>query len=171
MSARDSQHLIKNDVPSLRRMRVDTNANQFLLSVSAAEIEKAKQVELKELAARRDVSKVPMSAVARQLFEKLQPEIMQLNSDILEVAEKKSVSYHGPAFFLEVLPRKSRLLVSLPMPFEEINDPNNVARDATEKKFYFHANYESGVIIRINEESDIPTAIPIIRQSLNVSHS
>jgi hypothetical protein len=55
---------------------------------------------MRDQAARRDVAKVEMSAEARALFEELRTHLLALDSDILELAEPKSVSYHGPEFFL-----------------------------------------------------------------------
>ena len=60
---------------------------------------------MRELAKRRDVGKVAMTDRARELFEELRPEILSINTEIIELAEDKSVSYHGPAFFVEVIPR------------------------------------------------------------------
>jgi len=141
------------------------------LHVDPAAIEAARQAELRELAARRDVRKVQMSAAARQLFDQLSPRIRELGPDILELAEGKSVSYHGPDFFLEVLPRKRRLTLLLPLEYGEVDDPTGLAEDATEWKFFVNAKYEGGVSIRVNEAADIERALPIIRQSLVLSNA
>ena len=89
----------------------------------------------------------------------------------MELAEKKSVSYHAADFFLEVLPRKHRLLLLLPLDYNEVDDPEGIAGDATEWKFLFYANYEGGVTINIDDVGDIENAIPIIRQSLKLANS
>jgi uncharacterized protein with ParB-like and HNH nuclease domain/predicted transport protein len=135
------------------------------LEVDSAAIEQAKQAELRELAERRDVAKVPMSAVARELFETLRPRIHEVDPAILELAESKSVSYHAPGFFLEVLPRKHKLLLLLPLDHSEIQDPHGLSEDATEWKFLFYAKHEGGVLLRIKVEQDIEHALPIIRQA------
>ena len=121
---------------------------------------------MRELAARRDVGKVKMSATARELFKLLRHRILELDSDVVELAESNSVSYHGPAFFLEVLPRKHRLILLLPLDFNEIDDPLGLAEDATQRKFFFYANYEGGVSLRIEDDASIELAMPIIRQAL-----
>ena len=58
-----------------------------------------------------------MTAVARELFEQLRAMILEMDSGIIELAESRSVSYHGPAFFLEVLPRKNRINLLLALDF------------------------------------------------------
>jgi predicted transport protein len=135
------------------------------LQVDPALVEKAKQAELRELAQRRDVAKVPMSTPARALFEQLREQIKQIDPAILELAEVKSVSYHGPGFFLEVLPRKQRLSLLLPLDHAEIDDPHGLAQDATEWKFVVNAKHEGGVLLRINDPDQIDHAMPIIRQA------
>jgi uncharacterized protein with ParB-like and HNH nuclease domain/predicted transport protein len=139
------------------------------LEVDSAAIDQAKQAELRELAERRDVAKVPMSAAARDLFDRLRPRVHEIDPAILELAESKSVSYHAPGFFLEVLPRKHKLLLLLPLDHSEIEDPHGLSEDATEWKFLFYAKHEGGVLLRIKEEQDIEHAIPIIRQAYSLA--
>lgn len=139
------------------------------LEVDSAAIEKAKQEELRELAERRDVGKVPMSAAARGLFEELRPRIHAIDQAILELAETKSVSYHSQGFFLEVLPRKHKLLLLLPLDHSEIEDPHGLSEDATAWKFLFYAKHEGGVLLRIKDEQDIEHAMPIIRQAYSLA--
>lgn len=139
------------------------------LKVDPAAIEAAKLAELRELAARCDVGKVPMTIVARQLFELLSPQIRAIDSSILELAESKSVSYHTDGFFLEVLPRKHGLTLLLPLDHSEINDPHGLATDATVWKFIFYAKYEGGALLSISNSLDIDHAMPIIRQSYSLA--
>ena len=135
------------------------------IEVTDSSIELAKQAEMRELAERRDVAKVPMSGAARELFEILSPKIQEIDPAILELAEPKSVSYHASGFFLEVLPRKHRLLLLLPLNHSEIDDPHGLSQDATVWKFLFYAKHEGGVLLRIREPIDIEHAMPIIRQA------
>ena len=79
------------------------------LAVDKALIDAAAQAEMRSLAKRRDAGTVPMSGAARSLFDLLRANVLEIDGDIIELAEQKSVSYHGPAFFLEVLPRKDRM--------------------------------------------------------------
>jgi len=139
------------------------------LKVDQTAIEKAKQADLRALAGKRDVAKVPMSSAARELFAALQPKIRELDPDILELAENKSVSYHADDFFLEVLPRKHRLILLLPLDHSEISDPHGQAKDATEWKFFFYAKYNGGVTLDIEKPSDLDHAMPIVRQAYSVA--
>jgi Protein of unknown function (DUF1524) len=69
------------------------------LSVEKSLIDEANRREMHALVARRDVSKVTMSAPARTLFSELRKGVLSLDSEILELAETRSVSYHCPSFF------------------------------------------------------------------------
>ncbi len=141
------------------------------LKVDPETVEIARQAELRSLAKRRDVARVPMSEAARSLFEELRPRILAMNPQIVELAESKSVSYHGPGFFLEVLPRKSRLNLLLPLDHSEIVDPHGLASDATEWKFLFYAKYEGGVFLQVRDKDDIEHAMPIVSQAHRMANA
>ena len=128
-------------------------------------IEATRQEEMRDLASRRDVKKVPMSTTARELFGALRYEILEIDHEVLELAEAKSVSYHCPSFFAEVLPRKHNLTILLPLDFNEIDDPAGIAQDATQWKFFFHANYEGGVSVTVSNKDEIGSATALVKQA------
>ena len=135
------------------------------LEIDPALVQAAELEEVRRLAERRDVGKVPMTQIARGLFEQLRSRIREIDSDIIELAESRSVSYHGPEFFLEVLPRKNRVNLLLALDFNELDDPRGIAQDTSERKFFFYAQYEGGVNIPVTSGEDIELALPIIRQA------
>ncbi|MGO8920771.1 MAG: DUF262 domain-containing protein [Stellaceae bacterium] len=139
------------------------------LSVAQSLIDAANHAEMRELAARRDVGKVKMSAEARSLFEGLRAHVLALDSDVLELAEPNSISYHSPGFFLEVLPRRYSLTLLLPLDFSEIDDPSGLAQDATQWKFFVNARYDGGVSLSVADASAIEKAIPLVRQAYAAS--
>src|SRR5262249_18123646 len=113
----------------------------------------------------------PMSPAARQLFDVLREEILKLDSTIIELAEQTSVSYHGPVFFLEGIPRKSHIALLLPLNSNEIEDPSGIAEDAYQWKFIVNAEYEGGVYVSARNEADIDKTIPMIRLAREVSRT
>ena len=92
------------------------------LEVDAALVQASELEDMRQRAKRRDVSKVDMTDVARELFERLRAMVLEIDSDIIELAEPRSVSYHGAEFFLEVLPRKNRINLLLALDFNEAED-------------------------------------------------
>ena len=135
------------------------------LVVDQSLIDAAQHQEMQELAKRRDVDKVKMTPKARDLFDLLRVRALEIDGDIIELAEQESVSYHGPAFFLEVLPRKHQLTLLLALDFNEIDDPRGIAEDASQWKFFVHARYEGGVSVALLTPEDIDKAMPIVRQA------
>jgi predicted transport protein len=135
------------------------------LVVDKALIDAAEQTELRSLAKQQDTGKVPMSVVARSLFDLVRAKVQEMDYDIIELAEQKSVSYHGPTFFLEVLPRKNRIILLLALDFNEVHDPSGIAKDTSQHKFFVNAVYEGGVYVRIWDPEDIEKVWPMIRQA------
>lgn len=134
-------------------------------------IDEAKEAEMRERAQRRDVGKVPMTATARQLFEVLRERLRTLDSDVIEMAEQRSVSYHGPAFFLEVLPRKNRIGLLLSLDFNEVEDKSGIAQDASQWKFIVNALYEGGVYVDVDTEADVDKALPLVHQAREIART
>ncbi len=141
------------------------------LATDPKAIAKAAEDEMRTKAAGRDVSKVPMTNSARELFDALRAEVRKIDDRIIELAEQKSVSYHGPNFFLEVIPRKRRINLLLPMDFNEIDDPSGIAEDNTQYKFVVNAKYDGGVNIPIRTTADVAAAAPMVRQAFELAGS
>lgn len=135
------------------------------LEVDARLVDAAEHDEMRKLAERRDVAKVEMSPTARELFFQLRKRVREIDDELIELAEPRSVSYHGPSFFLEVLPRKNRINLLLALDFNEVDDPHGVAKDTSQRKFFVHAQYEGGINIPVWSVDDIEMALPIIRQA------
>ena len=120
---------------------------------------------MRQFSKQQDTRKVPMSEEARTLFDQLRMKVIEIDTSIIELAEQKSVSYHGPGFFLEILPRKNRITLLLDLDFNEVDDPLNIANDASEYKFLVNAVYEGGVLVSVLDADDIEKSIPLIRQA------
>ncbi len=135
------------------------------LEVDAALVRAAELEDMRQRAKRRDVDKVQMTREARVLFGQLRAVVRDLDSDIIEIAESRSVSYHAPEFFLEVLPRKFGINLLLALDFNEVEDPHGIAQDTSQRKFFIYAQYEGGVNIPIWSANDIEISLPIIRQA------
>lgn len=135
------------------------------VSVVRADIEADERREMLERAKRRDVVKVPMSEEARALFAQLSRALKSIDAQIIEVAESKSVSYHGPAFFAEVIPRKNRLTVLFDLEFNEVSDPSGHAEDAARFQFFVNATYQGGTFISLTDPAQIPVIVSVARQA------
>ncbi|MCK1433504.1 hypothetical protein [Bradyrhizobium sp. 87] len=123
------------------------------------------QAEKQQLAAKQSIEKVPMSGEAKVLFDMLRSKLLWIDTDVIELAEAKSISYHAPNFFLEVLPRRYRLSLLLGLDFDELEDPHSIAQDATRWKFLVNASHEGGVLLNVRNASEIEDALPLVRQA------
>jgi predicted transport protein len=74
-----------------------------------------------------------------------------------------------PVIFLEVLPRRYSLTLLVPLDFNEIDDPEGIAEDATQWKFFVYAQHQGGVFISVDDPTAIETALPLVRQALAAS--
>src|SRR5437868_2602725 len=85
---------------------------------------------------RRDKS----DSESQALFDALRQQILALGADVIELCGAKSVTYRVFDFFVEVMPRKRRLLLLLNLDFENCDDPSGIASDATEWAFITNAS-------------------------------
>ena len=138
------------------------------LEVSATLLEQAKRAEILKRAEMGSVETVRMDGHARGLFNVLRDRVKEMDPAIVEVAEAKSISYHAGGFFVEVLPRASRLLLLLAPEFNEVEDVTSIAQDATQWKFFVGSKYDGGVVVNVRDGKEVGRAMPLIRQALEL---
>lgn len=118
--------------------------------------------QLRNTAKRSELSSIPMTSESKGLFAELRSRVLGINENVIEKAERMSVTYHCPSFFLEVLPRKRKLVLLLDLEFSELGPVSCDARDATQWKFFVHSVYSGGVFVAIRDSHDIEAALPLI---------
>jgi predicted transport protein len=141
------------------------------LEVDKKLVDAAIEAEMRERANRKDVSKVPMTPTARELFELLRGRVKEIDPSIIEVAESRSVSYHGPTFFLEVLPRKNKLNVLLALDFNEVKEASSQIYDASTWAFIVNATYDGGVYADVEKAEHVEVVMPVIRDALEFTRA
>ena len=135
------------------------------------EARRAKRVQ--ERAERTDVSRVPMTRRARNMFDPLHKEITNLDDGIQAVQERNSVCYYnsGSEFFLELLPRKNSLRLLLDVEISEIEAPAWLAKDGNDWKFIPNStsNHPVGVVVDMWQLDWADSVMQIIRQAYNLA--
>ncbi len=116
-------------------------------------------------AQRRSISQVAMSPDAAALFEALRAQLQAAFPDMIEAAEHKSVSYHDPEFFLEVIPRKRGLVLVVDLDFNEVETEDGLAEDASDWTFVMYASHRGGVLINLRNLTQIDRAMAIVAQA------
>ena len=90
----------------------------------------------------------------------------------IEIVEGNSLCFYdaqSAGFFAETLPMSSNVRILLPIDFEEIDDPEGVARDVTAWKFLPNVTHrDCGVFIDIGSKQSIPKAVAMVRQAFNM---
>jgi len=128
-------------------------------------IREMEREELKARAASRSVDKVEMTGEARGLFDALRARIGSELSGVIEMAEGRSVSYHDPEFFLEVIPRKRGLSLLIGIDHSEVDGPDETVRDTANYSFVTNASYQGGVLINLRSEAQLDLAMRVITQA------
>jgi predicted transport protein len=121
--------------------------------------------ELKAKAQRRSISQVQMSAAATSLFEALRTQLQVAFPNVIEAAEHKSISYHDPEFFLEVIPRKHGLVLVVDLDFNEVEADDGLAEDASDRSFVMYASHQGGVLVHLRNPTQIDRAMAIVAQA------
>ena len=134
----------------------------------AVDMESVKEVELEERkaqAARYSLDNLEFDAESEALFNVLRPQILTLGEDVIELCGAKSITYRVYDFFVEVIPRRRRLLLILNLDYEECDDPTQRASDATKQAFIIHASESGGVLFSLENEIHIKPAMHLLRQA------
>ena len=79
------------------------------------------------------------------LFEALRKRILNLDASVREEFKKLYIAYKTTTNFVDIVPQKSRLRLSINMHFDEINDPKGLCRDVTTLGRWGNGDVEVGI--------------------------
>jgi uncharacterized protein with ParB-like and HNH nuclease domain/predicted transport protein len=96
-----------------------------------------------------------------QLFEALKTRILNLDASVREEVKKLYIAYKTTTNFVDIVPQKSKLRLSLNMQFHEINDPKGICKDVTDRGRWGNGDVEVG----ISSFQELEYALFLIRQS------
>ena len=97
------------------------------------------------------------------LFEELRKRILNLDSSVREDILKFYVAYKTTTNFVDIVPQKSRLRLSLNIQFNKVNDPKGICKDTTEIGRWGNGDVEVG----ISTFKELDYIIFLIKQSLD----
>jgi len=95
------------------------------------------------------------------LFEQLRKRICNLDSSVREEFKKLYIAYKTTTNFVDIVPQKNRLRLSLNMTFNEIHDPKGICKDVTNLGRWGNGDVEVG----ISSLDEIEDVIFLIKQS------
>ncbi len=97
----------------------------------------------------------------RVLFDSLSYAVMTLDAGVTREILKLYVAFKAETNFVDVVPQKSRLRLSLNMPFHELVDPKCMAKDVTDIGRWGNGDVEIG----FSDLSELPYVMGLIRQA------
>ncbi|MCQ2809495.1 DUF262 and DUF1524 domain-containing protein [Helicobacter pylori] len=109
-----------------------------------------------------DLSSYKFGSHSRELFDILSKEIKALDERITEKFNQDYISYMFDKNFVDIVPLKNGLKLYLNMPFNELQDEKNLARDMTNKGHLGNGDIE----VKLETKEDIPYCLGLIKQAL-----
>ncbi len=97
----------------------------------------------------------------RAVFEAFRKEVLALDPCVSESFMKLYVAYKAETNFVDVVPQVQRLLLSLNMPFPEINDPKRLCKDVTGLGRWGNGDVE----VSLKSLDELPYVMGLVRQS------
>ncbi|MFZ4580347.1 MAG: hypothetical protein ACOYOB_18340 [Myxococcota bacterium] len=142
------------------------------LHAPSAAISAAKQADLKKKALSRNIASVAWpSPNTRELFDELQIRLLARLPGVIEVPSEKSVVYHGPSgnYFVEVLPRKDKLVLLLGLDFSDCDGADGNLGDARSYKFLANATQTGGAFYNLCATASLDTALRLAVQAYDAT--
>ncbi len=109
-----------------------------------------------------DLSSYKFGSHSRELFDILSKEIKALDERITEKFNQEYISYMFDKNFVDIVVQNKDLKLYLNMPFNELQDEKNLARDMTNKGHLGNGDIE----VKLETKEDIPYCLGLIRQAL-----
>ncbi len=80
-----------------------------------------------------------------ELFNQFRKRVLNLDSSVTEEILKLYITYKSATNFVDVVPQKSRLRLSINMRFSEIDDPKGLCKDVTDLGRWGNGDVEVGL--------------------------
>ncbi|WP_424945841.1 GmrSD restriction endonuclease domain-containing protein [Candidatus Spongiihabitans sp.] len=101
------------------------------------------------------------SRTTRALYEALRAKILELDPCVTEEFRKHYIAYKAETNFVDVVPQVQSLKLSLNIPFHELHDPYNLARDVTN----IGSLGNGDVDVNLRTQDEFPYVMGLVRQS------
>ncbi len=109
-----------------------------------------------------DLSSYKFGSHSRELFDILRKEIKALDERITEKFNQKYISYMFDKNFVDIVVQTKDLKLYLNMPFNELQDEKNLARDMTNKGHLGNGEIE----VKLETKENIPYCLGLIKHIL-----
>ncbi|MCQ2686644.1 DUF262 and DUF1524 domain-containing protein [Helicobacter pylori] len=130
--------------------------------LDAETLEKYKPKKGKREKRAYDLSSYKFGSHSRELFDILSKEIKALDERITEKFNQEYISYMFDKNFVDIVVQNKDLKLYLNMPFNELQDEKNLARDMTNKGHLGNGDIE----VKLGTKESIPYCLGLIKQAL-----
>ncbi|MFP6255453.1 DUF262 domain-containing protein [Helicobacter pylori] len=131
-------------------------------NLDAETLEKYKPKKDKKEKKAYDLSSYKFGSNSRELFDILSKEIKAFDERITEKINQEYISYMFDKNFVDIVVQTKDLKLYLNMPFNELQDEKNLARDMTNKGHLGNGDIE----VKLETKESIPYCLGLIKQAL-----
>lgn len=135
------------------------------LTVDEAAVRRAELADRKARAANYGPESLEVDPVARVMLDFIRERVQAFGSDVVELWAPKAVTYRVFDFFVQILPRRGRLIVMLNLEMEDVDKGMEQAFDPTTYAFIPGSTESAGAAFSIREAADIPAALKLMRKA------
>ena len=108
-----------------------------------------------------DHPQLAIGSPMRELFEIFRKDILALDPCVSEEFLKLYVAYKAETNFVDIVPQKSRLRLSLNMQFHELHDPRALGKDVTNLGRWGNGDVE----VSLSKADELPYIMGLVRQA------
>ena len=108
-----------------------------------------------------DHPQLAIGSPMRDLFEIFRKDVLALDQCVSEEFLKLYVAYKAETNFVDIVPQKSRLRLSLNMQFHELHDPKGLAKDVTNLGRWGNGDVE----VSLSKLEELPCVMGLVRQA------
>ena len=108
-----------------------------------------------------DHPQLAIGSPMRDLFEIFRKDVLALDPCVSEEFLKLYVAYKAETNFVDIVPQKSRLRLSLNMQFHELHDPKGLAKDVTNLGRWGNGDVE----VSLSKPEELPYVMGLVRQA------
>ena len=109
-----------------------------------------------------DHPQLAIGSPMRELFEIFRKDVLALDPCVSEEFLQLYVAYKAETNFVDIVPQKSRLYLSLNMQFHELHDPKGLAKDVTGLGRWGNGDVE----VDFRKPEELPYVMGLVRQAL-----
>tara|TARA_R110002167_G_scaffold159918_1_gene355643 strand:- start:1741 stop:3819 length:2079 start_codon:yes stop_codon:yes gene_type:complete len=99
----------------------------------------------------------------RALYDRLQQRILNIDASVAQECKKLYIAFKSTTNFVDVVPQKVRLRLSLNMPFSDLIDPKGLCRDVTGLGRWGNGDVELGLA----DKNELDDVMELIQQAFD----